>query len=385
MDTHDPQATSEKKQKVQKILPLLQHHQALMAITLHAFSSAVSPSSAISITKSASFNIFKQKIEYLVRNEEIEHFYGVTMRSFNEILPLVTHNEKCHYTKEVRLCIFLQYVKEGLTQNAVSRTIGLSQASISRIVNGIIKDLVNVASNYIKFPQTREEIYAATKGFYEKEDSKGRKRRMPCFGILDGKHWKTEHPPHSGSLNYNYKCFFSFNSLFVTDFEHRIIYLQISENGVNNDAQLLAAGPLKEMLKNAAEVGGCTLMPDSTYAFSPFILADNGFGLDKTVMLPYRQEKLDKVNIKFNEKVSATRVKIENLFGVLTSKFQCFDRNLKLPPTAARGLIVALSVIHNISKGPMRSIPVPNLSVMEDPYRSAEEMRTALKNFLLNL
>lgn len=271
----------------------------------------------------------------------------------------------------------------------MSKMHGLSQPTISRIVCGVIDDLVRVSSEYIKFPTTSDEIETMTKKFYEKEDSNGEERRMPCYGIVDGKHWRCEHPPKSGALNYNYKGFFSFNSLIVSDSDYRILFVQMCKNGLNSDAQLYQNGPLPRLLTKAIENIGYRTLPDSNVLMPPFILADNGFGLHKSMMQPYRPTQIGlnpEENISFNFKLSGTRVKVENVFGVLTSKFHIFQQNLRLEPKTSQALIIAVSVAHNISVGPLEVIPDdPNRPKFRDPYRTAEQQRTALKKYLLDL
>uniref|UniRef100_A0A8R1DVN0 Integrase catalytic domain-containing protein n=1 Tax=Caenorhabditis japonica TaxID=281687 RepID=A0A8R1DVN0_CAEJA len=90
-------------------------------------------------------------------------------------------------------------------------------------------------------------------------------------------------------------------------------------------------------------------------------------------------------HIRFNEKISGTRVKIESLFGILCSKFQVFGRNLRLSPENSRALIIACSVIHNITIGPLIvAHPHTIAPPLPDPYRTAEEQRSALMDYLLN-
>ncbi|CAO4365031.1 unnamed protein product [Caenorhabditis nigoni] len=128
--------------------------------------------------------------------------------------------------------------------------------------------------------------------FLNRTDSYGNVKGVPCFVILDGKHWKTDHPPKTGSLNYNYKGFYSFNSLFLSDADTRIVYLQISKLGVNSDAQLYRNGPLDGLLKAAAATAGMLTLPGSHHVMPAFCLADNGFGLTKQMMTPYRANQL---------------------------------------------------------------------------------------------
>uniref|UniRef100_A0A2Q4SNE7 DDE Tnp4 domain-containing protein n=1 Tax=Caenorhabditis japonica TaxID=281687 RepID=A0A2Q4SNE7_CAEJA len=234
-------------------------------------------------------------------------------------------------------------------------------------------------------PTSKVEIRTCEENFYNKCNENGDKSRMRCFAILDGKHWETEHPPHSGSLNMNYKSYFSFNSLAMCDSDLRVIYLQISKHGVNSDAQMFRDGPLGDILSEIADIGGFRTLPDSNVLMPPFILSDNGFALTKNVMQPYRELQLTPENMAFNEKLCATRVKIENFFGVFTSKFRIFRRALNLDPANSRALVVALCVVHNIQVGRVVLTASPNEAVFPDPYSSAECQRTALKKYILNL
>uniref|UniRef100_A0A8R1J172 DDE Tnp4 domain-containing protein n=1 Tax=Caenorhabditis japonica TaxID=281687 RepID=A0A8R1J172_CAEJA len=160
----------------------------------------------------------------------------------------------------------------------------------------------------------------------------------------------------------------------------------MSTLAVNSDAQLFRCGPLETMLENIAQTGGCRNLPHSGIPMVPFVLADNGFGLSKNVMTPFRSNQMVSSNhIRFNEKISGTRVKIENLFGILCSKFQVFGRNLRLSPENSRALIIACSVIHNITIGPLIvAHPHTIAPPLPDPYRTAEEQRSALMDYLLN-
>lgn len=223
--------------------------------------------------------------------------------------------------------------------------------------------------------------------FLRRKNSAGVECGVPCIGVLDGKHWRIDRPPHTGSLNYNYKAYFSFNSLFLCDADGRIIFVQLSTLGVNSDAQIFNDGVLSRYLQRAANTLGLRILPDSNVIMPSFCLADNGFGLSKHIMTPYRANQLrNSDDIRFNELISATRVKIENVFGILCSKFQVFARNLRLDPKNSRALIIAMCVIHNISIGRLQAPPAnfEDEPVVADPYPTAEAQRTALKTFMLS-
>ncbi|CAI2351882.1 unnamed protein product [Caenorhabditis sp. 36 PRJEB53466] len=88
-------------------------------------------------------------------------------------------------------------------------------------------------------------------------------------------------------------------------------------------------------------------------------------------------------NMDFIDKICGTRVKIENLFGILTTKFRVFRRALNLCPASSQGLILALSVIHNLTVPKREAVQFDyETPILIDPYKTAEDQRTALKKYL---
>ncbi|EGT58595.1 hypothetical protein CAEBREN_13115 [Caenorhabditis brenneri] len=169
--------------------------------------------------------------------------------------------------------------------------------------------------------------------------------------------------------------------------KHLVLY---DASTTNSQRREILQKVFDEIEKNCSKFmkAGVTTLPGSTVPMPAFILSDNGFGLSKHVMTPYRENQLTGTrDLRFNEIISATRVNVENLFGILTSKFQVFGRNLRMDPENSRALIVACSVIHNISNG-LLVVSQPYYqtnSALADPYTTAEQMRTALKEYLLSL
>lgn len=97
-----------------------------------------------------------------------------------------------------------------------------------------------LAAVYLKVPSTPEEWIAIADGFWLNWDlpnclgelsrilrAKHSMSNMLLSGAIDGKHVRMRAPPNSGSLNYNYKGYFSTVMLAVSDYRHRIIYLSV--------------------------------------------------------------------------------------------------------------------------------------------------------------
>uniref|UniRef100_A0A2Q4QQN1 DDE Tnp4 domain-containing protein n=1 Tax=Caenorhabditis japonica TaxID=281687 RepID=A0A2Q4QQN1_CAEJA len=345
------------------------------------------PCEHIAAIRADALEQFKRKVDILIDRKQYKYITGVDEKTFNTLLTIIEpRGSYIGLSPIARLVVFLRYAREGDTQNRISRDIGVSQATISRLLSDVIWAIANVAPEHIIFPSDRKEIMSQQYDFFHKTNCNGVMRKMPCFGLIDGKHWATEHPPHTGSLNYNYKGFYSFNSLVVCDANSRINFIQVSELAVNSDAALFRDGPLAEMLDSCVTECGYTKIPGSDIEMPPFLLADNGFGLNFTVMNKYRTIGITTEKIRFNEWICQTRVKVENCFGILTSKFKVFRRRLNLKPATSRALIVALACVHNISLGPrhIHSLPADIEPINHhNPYRSPEEQRDMLMRFFL--
>ncbi|CAL2041684.1 unnamed protein product [Caenorhabditis brenneri] len=281
---------------------------------------------AIEVTNTESYNFFCKKVDFLAHNGELSFLLGIPMTVFHELLQISpTGTYKCSPT--IRMTIFIKYLKEGVRQTGMNREVGLSQPTISRIISSVSRDLVRVASSYIKFPSTIQELRSLQSASFSKVNRQG--------------------------------------------------YLH---------AQMFRSGPLPEMLHRLSVIGGCQLIPGSNTPLLPILLADRGFGLSEHVITPYHGTNLTQENMLFNRIHSNSRVVIENLFGIIRSRFGIFDTALNLDPENSRALIVSAAVIQNIIRGPMPSSSglFESSPVVPNPYNSAKEQREALKAYVLN-
>ena len=81
--------------------------------------------------------------------------------------------------------------------------------------------------------------------------------------------------------------------------------------------------------------------------FDGWILGDRGYPCLPMLITPY-PNPAPGPQTTLNRAHSRTRVKIENTFGILKSRFQCL-RGLRVCPERACDIIVACAVLHNIA------------------------------------
>ncbi|VDK65217.1 unnamed protein product [Cylicostephanus goldi] len=63
--------------------------------------------------------------------------------------------------------------------------------------------------------------------------------------FMDGKHIAIDKPPHSGSLFWNYKNFYSIILLAMTDADYRVLAYDIGAPGHAGDAGVYRSSPIK--------------------------------------------------------------------------------------------------------------------------------------------
>lgn len=64
-------------------------------------------------------------------------------------------------------------------------------------------------------------------------------------------------------------------------------------------------------------------------------------------MKPFGNRNLNYMQRIFNYRLSRARRVIENVFGIITRKFQVFERRILLEPPKAKSITLAACVLHN--------------------------------------
>ena len=78
------------------------------------------------------------------------------------------------------------------------------------------------------------------------------------------------------------------------------------------------------------------------------LLADSGYGLSPTLLVPYLNS-VGPEQIRFNEALLATRVRIKQYNGILKNRFGCLLNKLCMTPTKAAEVITACVILNNIA------------------------------------
>lgn len=179
-----------------------------------------------------------------------------------------------------------------------------------------------------------------------------------CLGAIDGKHIRIICPPQSGSLNFNYKKYFSIVLLAMCDADYNFIYINVGASGSNADSAIFRNSQLYARLDNetlnvpgpqelpiicADEVNQSNVRPKLPFV----IVGDDAFGLSSYVMRPYARDNGSYKQKIFNYRLSRARRYIECTFGMMANKFRLFHRPINVKIDLAQIIVKAACVLHN--------------------------------------
>lgn len=179
-----------------------------------------------------------------------------------------------------------------------------------------------------------------------------------CCGALDGKHIMITAPAKSGTLYYNYKCYFSLNLMALVDANYKFTCIDVGDYGSNADGSVFRRSafgqrfldndlnmPPPKPISNAPQLGSLPMV----------IVADEAFPLKPNIMRPYPKirgvARLPRDRQIFNYRLSRARRIVENAFGILAQRFRVYNRRMQLKPYTVIFIVKATCILHNFLRG----------------------------------
>ena len=182
---------------------------------------------------------------------------------------------------------------------------------------------------------------------------------------MDGKHVGIKCPAKSGSNFFNYKNFFSIVLFAIVDADYKFIYIDVGKNGRISDGGIFANTPIYNKLENGSlRLPADEPLPDRVKNIPFLLVGDEAFPLKSYLMKPYPNRNLDLTQRIFNYRLSRVRRIVENVFGILSSRFGVFQKHVPLEPEKVEKIVMAACVLHNFlrSKPSSRDIYTPQES-----------------------
>lgn len=176
--------------------------------------------------------------------------------------------------------------------------------------------------------------------------SKARGYKFPhCVGALDGKHIMILPPPHTASEYFNYKGHFSIVLLAVVDSDYCFTFADIGCPGRISDGGVYNQSVLKQKIDtNAINLPPPSCLPNSNTNLPYVFLADAAFALSTHIMKPFPgHHAIGTPERLFNQKLSSSRVTVENTFGIMSSVFRIFKK--PIPTNVANASSITMTCL----------------------------------------
>lgn len=247
-------------------------------------------------------------------------------------------------TTQTQNCCCFRYLVTGSSFQDLSLQFYRGKSTISYIVHSTCAAIWSHLQP-LYMPQPTEESWKQiSKRYYELWN-------LPnCIGSLDGKHFRIQCSPNTGSTDYNYKGFFSIVLMALSDADGMFTAIDVGDYGRNSDGAVFRKSTIGKLLQdNKLKIPEATHLPgeanDNPFPF--YFVADEAFPLQHNIMRPFPKRVLNDARRIFNFRLSRGRKSVECSFGMLTSKFRLFDRPMYTNRSNAVQTIKTACVLHN--------------------------------------
>lgn len=170
-----------------------------------------------------------------------------------------------------------------------------------------------------------------------------------CIGAIDGKHIRIVCPANSGSQYFNYKGFYSIVLMAVVNAKYDIIYMDIGAQGRVSDGGIWGHCSLKQHIdQGTLDIPEFCLLPNTNVEMPLHMVGDDAFPLCYTIMKPYAHRNLSHEEQIYNYRLSRARRIVENVFGILSTRFRVFHTAIYMRPDNVENVVKASAVLHNV-------------------------------------
>ncbi|KAJ8046569.1 Protein ALP1-like [Holothuria leucospilota] len=198
----------------------------------------------------------------------------------------------------VQVATSLRFFASGTFQNVLGDSCGLSQPTMSRIINSFTESLVRRVNEFVYLPAGREKRktiaeFAAVSNFPN------------VLGVIDGTHVPIKSPSENVHLYIKSKNFHSINVQLVCDKNYFVMDVVLKWPGSTHESFILRNSSLTQIFENGIITDGW-LLGDSGYPSKPWLLTP--------LRNPVSLEEL-----RYNNSHRTTTCVVERCIGVLKS------------------------------------------------------------------
>lgn len=261
-----------------------------------------------------------------------------------------------------RVAVALWRLATGDTYRSTGLQFGIGRCTAMLITHDFCEALAKRATEFIKFPETEQEVLQSIGLFTNKSP-------FPhVVGAVDGSHIALKTVPVNERIEYfNRKQDYSIVIQGVADASFRFLDVSTGYPGSIHDARILRLSKLQREIDQGTWLNGPSKIIGSSEV-GPLLVGDSAYPLSVWLMKPFKQTPtLTESQLRFNRALSQARVVIEQAFGILKGRWRCLYKPLEEKTSRVPTTIMACCVLHNIC------IDVGDPSAI-DPVEDDDEM-----------
>lgn len=259
---------------------------------------------------------------YRFKNENVERLAEYFLENINE-------TRGGGLSKLEKMRTFLRFVGDPGFQVGIGQDIGIHQTTVSRTIKQVANAIVSKGNNWIIFPKSGEAIKRAQ----EKWTSK---YKFPlAIGAIDCTHVRIKKPSSHSDDYINRKGYHSMNVQATCDADELFTSVEVSWPGSVHDSRILRNSNIFRTMDIAAN--------------EALLLGDNGYGLSKWLMTPFRNPQTN-AEKSYNKLFKKERVIIERCFGQLKQRFPILQYKVRVATELVPAVIGSCFILHNVAK-----------------------------------
>ncbi|XP_063216135.1 uncharacterized protein LOC134527401 [Bacillus rossius redtenbacheri] len=273
-------------------------------------------------------------------------YYRMDAKTFEALLNimgphLIKNSRRTPLPPQVRLAMTLRYLATGETMQSIAGAFNCGRATVCIIVNDTCQRLWTVlAPQYVNRPVSHEEWLKIASDFEDKWN-------LPhCVGIVDCRHVSVR---TQKSLFFSNKLGTGVVMLAICDNKYCFNYLNIEAyDEQSGGGGLMKATDFATILENDAFAlpSQCPL-PGMIEPMPYYFVGDEQFPLKLNLMRPYSSKDVSEVKKNFNYRLSRVQRCMENIFGILVSRWNIYLHTINAHPLTVRKIIKATVCLHN--------------------------------------
>lgn len=222
----------------------------------------------------------------------------------------------------------LRFFATGTFQNIVGDATGLSQQSVSDIVQKVSFAIATLNDEFIYMPRNRDELQNNFQQFYEIGSF------PTVIGTIDCTHVKISgQGGNDGEIYRNRKQYFSINVQSVANADLSFQDIVARYPGSSHDSHIFNQSRLKQRFENG-EFARAVLLGDGGYKLYPYL------------MTPFRNPTTED-QTRYNRVQILVRNTVERKYGVWKRRFPCLVFGLRCKLETSLAVIIACAVLHN--------------------------------------